>query len=46
MDWIERAFGWAPDGGDGTLELLIFSLVAMAIAGVAIYLRGRSRIVR
>lgn len=32
MDWIERWFGFAPDNGDGTLELLI--MVAVAIAAV------------
>ncbi|HWT99996.1 MAG TPA: hypothetical protein VN229_20335 [Terriglobales bacterium] len=25
MDWIERWFGFAPDNGDGTLELVIMA---------------------
>ena len=27
MDWIERWFGFAPDNGDGSLELLIMLVV-------------------
>ncbi len=38
MDWIEQWFGLAPDGGDGTLELLIILSVAAA-AGVALLWR-------
>jgi hypothetical protein len=34
MDWIEQWFGFAPDGGDGTLELVIM-LVAAAVIVVA-----------
>lgn len=35
MDWIERWFGFAPDNGDGTLELVItaigFGLIVVAV---------------
>jgi len=31
MDFIERIFGIAPDGGSGTLELLLF---AVPVAGL------------
>ncbi|MBS0562287.1 MAG: hypothetical protein JSR21_19745 [Proteobacteria bacterium] len=40
MDFLERLFGWAPDGGDGTLELMLLVTAAMALVlGVAF--RGR-----
>jgi hypothetical protein len=39
MDFIERIFGIAPDGGSGSLELLLF---AIPIAGIA-YLLARRR---
>ena len=32
MDFFERLFGWSPDGGDGSFELLLF---ALPIAGLA-----------
>lgn len=35
MDWIERWFGVSPDGGDGSLELLL-TLTALAIVAIAI----------
>lgn len=38
MDWIEQWFGFAPDNGDGTLELLIM-LVAAAVIAVAVVWR-------
>jgi hypothetical protein len=31
MDWIEQWFGFAPDNGDGTLELLIMVAAAVAV---------------
>ena len=39
MDFIERIFGVAPDGGSGSLEFLLF---AIPIAGIA-YLIVRRR---
>jgi hypothetical protein len=39
MDFIERIFGIAPDGGSGSLEFLLF---AIPIAGIA-YLAFRRR---
>jgi hypothetical protein len=38
MDWIEQWFGFAPDNGDGTLELMIM-LVAVAVVTVAVIWR-------
>ena len=42
MDFIERIFGFAPDGGDGSFEFLLF---AIPIAGIA-YLLWRRRLRR
>ncbi len=39
MDFIESWFGIAPDGGDGSLEVLW--VVAIVIAAVAIFARRR-----
>jgi hypothetical protein len=41
MDFIERIFGFAPDGGNGMLEFLLF---AIPIAGILVLIaRRRSR---
>lgn len=40
MDFIERLFGIAPDGGSGALELL---LVAIPVAALAVLWGRRSR---
>lgn len=40
MDFIERIFGIAPDGGSGALEFLLF---AIPIAGVILLLAKRAR---
>jgi MYXO-CTERM domain-containing protein len=40
MDFIERIFGIAPDGGSGSLEFLLF---ALPIAGVVYLLVRRQR---
>ena len=42
MDFIERIFGVAPDGGSGALEAALFIVPAL-IASLAIALRKRSR---
>ena len=39
MDFIERIFGFSPDGGDGSFEFLLF---AIPMAGIA-YLLWRRR---
>jgi hypothetical protein len=41
MDIVERLFGWAPDGGDGTFELMILVGVAVAVVLGVLY-RGRT----
>src|SRR5437588_10228555 len=40
MDLVEQLLGWAPDGGDGTLELMIVIGVAVALA-LGLLFRGR-----
>jgi hypothetical protein len=35
MDFIERLFGVAPDGGSGALEALYFLVITLAVAGLA-----------
>jgi hypothetical protein len=35
MDWIERWFGMSPDGGDGSLELLL-TLIALTIVAIGV----------
>ena len=41
MDFIERLFGVAPDGGDGSLEVAWLAAIALAI--IAVVFRGRIR---
>ena len=43
MDFIERIFGFSPDGGSGAFELLLFLI---PIAGIAILYTRRKRAVR
>jgi hypothetical protein len=37
MDWIEKLFGFSPDGGDGSAELLVVLACCIALAGVIIW---------
>ena len=43
MDWIERWFGFAPDNGDGSLELLIAVAVAAAVVIAVLWRIPRAR---
>jgi hypothetical protein len=38
MDWIEQLFGFSPDGGDGTTEVVI-DFAACVVIGIVIYAR-------
>jgi hypothetical protein len=38
MDWIEQLFGFSPDDGDGTAEVMIV-FAACVIIGIVIYAR-------
>ncbi|HEY3177736.1 MAG TPA: hypothetical protein VGL25_02515 [Casimicrobiaceae bacterium] len=40
MDFIERIFGIAPDGGSGAFELLLFLI---PVAGILVLLERRRR---
>ena len=40
MDFIERIFGIAPDGGSGALEFLLF---VIPIAGICLMYRARKQ---
>lgn len=35
MDFIERLFGFAPDGGSGAWELLLFAIPLVGLAWLA-----------
>jgi hypothetical protein len=35
MDFIERIFGVAPDGGDGSLEALWIAALALTVCAIA-----------
>jgi hypothetical protein len=43
MDFIERIFGIAPDGGSGSLEFLLFALPLAGIVYLALSVRRRKR---
>jgi hypothetical protein len=34
MDFIERIFGFAPDGGSGTLEFLLFAIPVVVLCAL------------
>jgi hypothetical protein len=36
MDWIEKLFGFSPDGGDGTAEAAIVFACVVVVAAVVI----------
>ena len=37
MDWLEKLFGFSPDGGDGSAEVLIVLACCVIVAGVMIW---------
>jgi hypothetical protein len=37
MDWIEKLFGFSPDGGDGSAEVLVVLAFCIALAGVIVW---------
>jgi hypothetical protein len=46
MDFIERMFGVSPDGGNGSLELLLVLSIAAAILCYGLYRRRANRRMR
>jgi hypothetical protein len=45
MDWIERWFNVSPDDGSGSLELLMFVVLSVAIVAFLWNVKTRRRIV-
>jgi hypothetical protein len=39
MDFIEKIFGFSPDGGDGSLELLLFAVPVVLLIGSKLWQR-------
>jgi hypothetical protein len=37
MDWLEQLFGFSPDAGDGTAEILIVLACTIVLAGLIIW---------
>ena len=35
MDFLERFFGFSPDGGDGTIEVLIIIALLLVVAAIS-----------
>jgi hypothetical protein len=43
MDFIEQLFGFSPDGGDGSFELLLFAVPIAALVMIFVIRRLRLR---
>jgi hypothetical protein len=43
MDFIERIFGFSPDGGSGSFEFLLFALPIAGIICLALWRRQRAK---
>ncbi len=43
MDFIERLFGFSPDGGNGSFEFLLFAVPLAGIVYLALRRRWRGR---
>lgn len=43
MDFIEKIFGFAPDGGTGSLELLLLAIPIAGVCYLVLKRRGRRR---
>lgn len=41
MDFIERIFGFSPDGGSGAFEFLLFAVPIIILVSLAAYRRSR-----
>ena len=46
MDFIERLFGFSPDGGDGSFEVLLFAIPIAGIIAIALYQWARRQRLR
>ena len=45
MDFLERLLGWAPDGGDGTFELMLLT-GGLAVVVIVVFKGGLRRVQR
>jgi hypothetical protein len=43
MDFIERIFGFSPDGGSGAFELLLFAIPIAGIVYLVVKRRQKNR---
>jgi hypothetical protein len=43
MNWIEKIIGISPDGGNGTMELLLLFVLALVVATGIVAIRSRGR---
>jgi hypothetical protein len=43
MDFVERLLGWAPDGGDGTFELMLLTAGVVVVVLVVVFRGGLRR---
>ena len=43
MDWLEQWFGMNPDGGDGSIEVLILGAVGALVVALAVALHPSAR---
>jgi hypothetical protein len=43
MDFIERVFGVSPDGGDGSLEILLLVLLVLITTAIGMHLPHRRK---
>ena len=46
MDFVERLLGWAPDGGDGTFELMLLTAGVLVVVLAVVFRGGLRRIQR
>ena len=43
MDFIEKIFGFSPDGGDGSFEFLLFAIPIAGLCYLAVRRQRRKR---
>jgi hypothetical protein len=41
MDFVERIFGFSPDGGSGSFELMLLLVPVIAIFAIVLYRRSK-----
>jgi hypothetical protein len=43
MDWIEQVFHVSPDGGNGTIELVVYIVLVAFLASTVLLARARAQ---